>query len=102
MPACPRSAMNGNWSTSFRDEEKVFTPRQRTIGVGLLAAGGRLHHVVANETKQLIDLDIRRREPLRNRDREWTVAAFAIERRLSMLCRIDYQRRAGHFHFAEA
>ena len=40
------------------DEKEILTPRQRAVGVRLLAAGGRLHHVVANEAKQLVDLDI--------------------------------------------
>jgi hypothetical protein len=40
------------------DEKEILTPRQRAVSVRLLAAGGRLHDVVANEAKQFVDLDI--------------------------------------------
>ena len=40
------------------DKKEILTPRQRAVSVRLLAAGGRLHDVVANEAKQFVDLDI--------------------------------------------
>jgi len=48
------------------DEKEILTPRQRAVSVRLLAAGGRLHDVVANEAKQFVDLDIWRGKPLRD------------------------------------
>jgi hypothetical protein len=68
------------------DEKEILTPRQRAVSVRLLAAGGRLHDVVANEAKQFVDLDIWRGKPLR--DREWTVAALAPRRRSSLYQKI--------------
>jgi len=43
----------------FCDEEEIFAARQRTVGVRLLAARGRFHHVVAHQAKQFVDPYIR-------------------------------------------
>jgi hypothetical protein len=75
---------------------------QRAIGVGLLPAGGRLHHVVTHETEQLVDLDIGYRDALHDGDREGTVVALAVERGLSVLGRIHHERRSRHLDLAEA
>jgi len=58
------------------DEKEILTPRQRAVSVRLLAAGGRLHDVVANEAKQFVDLDIWRGKPLR----DWRVTEERMAR----------------------
>lgn len=64
----------------LREEIEVLTAGQRAVGVGFLAPGGRLHHVVAHEAEQLVDLDIGRGDALRERHREQRIAAFAVKR----------------------
>ena len=79
---------------SLRQKEKILPAGQRSISVGLLPSRGRFHHVVANQAEQLVDLDIGRRDALGERDRKRAVAAFTVERGLSVLGCIDHQRRA--------
>src|SRR5262249_15892892 len=42
---------------SALDEEEIFATWQRAVGEGLLASCSRLHHIIANQAKQLVDLD---------------------------------------------
>ena len=72
----------------LREEVEVLAAGQRSVGVGFLAPCGRLHHVVAYEAEQLVDLDIGRGDALRERHRERRIAAFAVERDLAMLGRV--------------
>jgi hypothetical protein len=76
------------------DEKEILTPRQRAVSVRLLAAGGRLHDVVANEAKQCVDLDIWRGSGC---DRPGLLVYFVMSASsaISMRCRAMMPLLAG-------
>src|SRR5271169_1677260 len=85
----------------FLHEKEILMPRQRTIGVRLLPAGGRFQHVVADQPEQLVDLDIGCCDALDQRDGKGAVVALTVERGLAVFGRIGNERSGRHFDLAE-